>query len=83
MAILSGDAHVSAAFVLKDKRKRCIYQLTSSAITNKPPWAWAWLLHRCAPDNGETAEGYRFERLALCTENSYALIKADPQKRKA
>ena len=83
VAILSGDAHVSAAFVLKDKKNHPIYQLTSSAITNKAPRVWAWLLRCLAPDNGEIEGGYRFKRLALCTENSYALIRVDPPKEKA
>ena len=83
VAILSGDVHVSAAFVLKDQAGNRIYQLTSSSITYHVTRPRSWILRLGAADNGKTAEGYCFERLALYTENSYALISVDPQRREA
>jgi len=80
IAILSGDVHVSAVFALKDKSGHCIYQVTSSAITYNVTRMQSWVLRLGAADNGETEEGYRFERLALYTGSSYALISVDPQK---
>ncbi len=83
VAILSGDVHISAVFALKDEADNRIYQLTSSAITYNVTRPQSWVLRLGAADNGETAEGYRFERLALYTENSYALISVDPKKDEA
>ena len=83
VAILSGDVHVSAVFTLKDEAGHCIYQLTSSAITYNVTRPQSWVLRLGAADNGETEEGYRFERLALYTESAYALISVDPQKHEA
>ena len=83
VAILSGDVHVSAVFALKDKAGHCIYQVTSSAITYNVTRFQSWVLRLGAADNGETEEGYRFERLALYTESSYALISVDPHKGEA
>ena len=36
-----------------------------------------------AADEGETAEGYRFERLALYADSSYALVNVNPATREA
>ena len=36
------------------------------------------MLSAGAADDGETAEGYRFHRLALYADSSYALISVDP-----
>lgn len=83
VSILSGDVHVSAVFTLKDDADNRIYQITSSAITYNVTRPQSWVLRLGAADNGETEEGYRFERLALCTESAYALISVDPQKSEA
>ena len=83
VAILSGDVHVSAVFALKDQSENRIYQLTSSSITYHVTRPQSWVLRLGAADNGETAEGYRFERLALYTDSSYALISVDPPKGEA
>ena len=83
VAILSGDVHVSAVFAIDDGKNNRIYQLTSSAITYNLTRPQSWVLRLGAADNGETAEGYRFERLALYTESAYALISVDPKKQEA
>ena len=83
VAILSGDVHVSAVFALKDDADNLIYQITSSAITYNVTRLQSWILRLGAADEGRTEEGYRFERLALHTESSYALISVDPQKGEA
>ena len=80
VCILSGDVHVSAVFSLSDSENNKIYQLTSSAITYNLSKAQAFILSGGVPDEGETEEGYHFERLALRTEPSYALIKVRPQE---
>lgn len=80
VAILSGDVHVSAVFTLNDDAENRICQITSSAITYNVTRPQSWVLRLGAADNGETEEGYLFERLALYTESSYALISVDPQK---
>ncbi|MDE0103367.1 MAG: hypothetical protein OXN89_13400 [Bryobacterales bacterium] len=36
------------------------------------------MLSAGAADDGETAEGHRFQRLALYADSSYALISVDP-----
>ena len=78
VAILSGDVHVSAAFTIRDARGNRIWQLTSSAITYNIPRPLSWVLRLGAADEGETEDGYRFERLALYADSSYALISVDP-----
>ena len=83
VAIVSGDVHVSAVFAIEDERHNRIYQLTSSAITYNLTRPQSWVLRLGAADNGETAEGYRFERLALYTESTYAFISVDPAKQEA
>ena len=80
VCILSGDVHVSAVFSLSDSENNKIYQLTSSAITYNLSKAQAFILSSGVPDEGETEEGYHFERLALRTEPSYALINVKPQE---
>ncbi|MCY4487795.1 MAG: alkaline phosphatase D family protein [Deltaproteobacteria bacterium] len=79
VSVLSGDVHVSAVFAIEDGAGHRIYQLTSSAITYSLSLPQSWVLRLGAADDGETAEGYRFERLALYTQSSYALISVDPQ----
>ena len=83
VAILSGDVHVSAAFAIRDGDGSTVWQLTSSAITYNIPRPLSWILRLGAADEGETEEGYRFERLALYADSSYALISVDPQSAEA
>lgn len=83
VGILSGDVHVSAVFAIEDDKNNRIYQLTSSAITYNLTRPQSWVLRLGAADNGETAEGYRFERLALYTDSAYALISVDPENKEA
>ena len=78
VCVLSGDVHVSAVFSIEDDEGHRIYQLTSSAITYGIPRPLSWVLRAGAADDGETAEGHRFERLALYADSSYALISVDP-----
>ena len=78
VAVLSGDVHVSAAFTISDARGHRIWQLTSSAITYNIPRPLSWILRLGAADEGETEDGYRFERLALYADSSYALVSVDP-----
>ena len=78
VSVLSGDVHVSAVFALEDDQGNRIYQLTSSAITYNLSLPQSWILRLGAADDGETDEGYRFERLALYAQSSYALISVDP-----
>ena len=78
VCVLSGDVHVSAVFSIEDGEGRRIYQLTSSAITYSLSRAVSWVLSQGAADEGETAEGHRFRRLALYADSSYALISVDP-----
>lgn len=78
VSVLSGDVHVSAVFAIEDGEGRRIYQLTSSAITYGLTRPQSWVLRLGAADDGETAEGYRFERLALYAQSSYALVSVDP-----
>ncbi len=83
VAILSGDVHISAVYSIEDSNGCRIYQLTSSAITyHLPKWQLS-LLKLGAVDDGETEEGYKFERLSLYAENSYALISIDPKSDEA
>ena len=79
VCVLSGDVHVSAVFSIEDGTGNQIYQLTSSAITYNLSRPVSWVLSRGAADEGTTAEGYRFQRLALYTDSSYALIRVDPE----
>ncbi len=78
VCVLSGDVHVSAVFSIEDGEGRRIYQLTSSAISYGLSRAVSWVLSQGAADEGETAEGHRFRRLALYADSSYALISVDP-----
>lgn len=78
VCVLSGDVHVSAVFSIEDDAGRRIYQLTSSAITYGLGRPVSWVLSAGAADDGETAEGHRFQRLALYADSSYALISVDP-----
>ena len=79
VCVLSGDVHVSAVFSIDDREGRRIYQLTSSAITYGIGRPLSWVLSAGAADDGETAEGHRFQRLALYADSSYALISVDPE----
>ena len=83
VAVLSGDVHVSAAFAISDGAGNRIWQLTSSAITYNIPRPLSWVLRLGAADEGETEEGYRFERHALYADSSYALVNVDPAAREA
>ena len=83
VAVLSGDVHASAVFSLDDDAGYRVYQLTSSAVTYNPSRLVSWALRLGAADDGETAEGHRFRRLALYTEASYALISVDPRSGEA
>ena len=78
VCVLSGDVHVSAVFSIEDGEGRRIYQLTSSAITYGIARPLSWVLSVGAADEGETAEGHKFHRLALYADSSYALISVDP-----
>ena len=77
VSVLSGDVHVSAVFAIEDDRGHRIYQLTSSAITYNLSLARSWVLRAGAADGGTADEGYRFERLALYTQSSYAMVSVD------
>ena len=79
VAILSGDVHASAAFKISDG-DRSVFQLTSSPITYNLSRAMSWLLRFGVPDNGETKDGYGFERLALYTQPSYSAVCVHPGK---
>lgn len=78
VAILSGDVHISAVFSIENEEGCRIYQLTSSAITYGLSLPQSLILKLGAADDGKTEEGYNFKRLALYTENSYALVSVDP-----
>jgi alkaline phosphatase D len=79
ICILSGDVHTSAAFRMIDQTSGAImYQLTSSAITYNKPRALGWLLGNTVAENGESPDGYSFERLALYTDSNFSLIQVDP-----
>jgi alkaline phosphatase D len=79
ITILSGDVHVSAAFRLTDDQSnKCIYQLTSSAITYNNPRPLGWILGKAVVDEGQSEDGYSFRRLALYTDTNFSLVTADP-----
>ncbi len=78
VSVLSGDVHVSAVFAIEDDQGNRIHQLTSSAITYNLSLPQSWVLRAGAADDGITAEGHRFERLALYTQSAYALVRVDP-----
>jgi len=78
VSILSGDVHISAVFVIEDERGNRIHQLTSSAITCGLSLPQSWVLRAGAADRGTTPEGHEFERLAIYTRNSFALVSVDP-----
>ena len=79
VGVLSGDVHASAVFSITDDRGNRIHQLTSSAITYNVSRLTSWALRLGAADDGRTAEGHRFERLALYTDPSYALVSVNPR----
>ena len=85
VAVLSGDVHASAVFSIEDSARsgNRIYQLTSSAITYNVSRMVSWALRLGAADDGETAEGHSFRRLALYTEASYAVVSVDPRSGEA
>ena len=78
VSVLSGDVHVSAVFAIEYGDGRRIYQLTSSAITYHLSRPQSWVLRLGTADEGETEEGYRFQRLALYAQSAYALVRVDP-----
>ena len=80
VSILSGDVHTSAVFRLRH-RDQVIYQLTSSAITFNKYRAMGWLLGRATADEGRTADGYQFERIALYTDSNFSTIRVEPKSR--
>ncbi len=83
ICILSGDVHIAAAFRLTDpdsKQNNVVYQLTSSAITYNLPRAMGWGLGLAVPDEGETRDGYHFERLARYSDSNFSLIRVLPEK---
>ena len=79
VSVLSGDVHASAVFSSEDDGGNRIYQLTSSAITYNLSRLVSWALRLGVADDGKTAEGYHFRRLAMYTEASCALVSVDPQ----
>ncbi|MCB2016651.1 MAG: alkaline phosphatase family protein [Hydrogenophaga sp.] len=84
IAILSGDVHVSAAFRMTDQATGAtIFQLTSSALTYNKPRLLGWLLGNTVPDEGDSDDGYHFERLALYTQANFGLLRVDPQQGQA
>ena len=83
VAIVSGDVHVSAVFSLDDDRGNRIYQLTSSPITYNISRIQSWVLKLGAADDGLTDDGHRFRRLALYAEESYILVRVDPDNGEA
>ena len=80
---MSGDVHISAVYSIEDDDGCTIYQLTSSAITYGLSLPISLVLRLGAADDGETEEGYKFKRLALYAENSYALISVNPKNGEA
>ena len=66
-------------FPLEDNDGNRIYQLTSSAITADTGRLASLLMQGGVSDEGQTAEGYHFRRLALYADNSYALISVNPR----
>lgn len=84
IAVLSGDVHISAAFRMTDHATGAtIYQLTSSALTYNKPRLLGWLLGNTVPDEGESDDGYHFERLALYTQANFGLMRVDPAQGQA
>lgn len=81
VSILSGDVHASAVFKMSDPKGRTLYQLTSSAITYSTPRLLAYAMGTFGvPDDGESPDGYRFERLALYTQSNFSIIRVDPAR---
>lgn len=79
ISILSGDVHTSAVFRMVDRaRGVVIYQLTSSAITYSKPRLLGWVLGNTVPDEGESKDGYHFERIALYTDSNFSVLRIDP-----
>jgi len=88
VCILSGDVHASAAFRLEKRvngKLHRIYQLTSSAITYHLSWLEDKVAKFALPasEDGDTADGEAFMRLALSTESPYAILQVKPQQRSA
>lgn len=79
VCILSGDVHISAVFRISDGKNPDIYQLTSSAITYNVGTMLGRALGWGVADEGQTAEGHDYERLALYTEPSYSIIRVNPK----
>ena len=78
VSVMSGDVHTSAVFRLTEKASGAvIYQLTSSAITYSKPRLLSWLLGNTVLDEGESSDGYSFERLALYTESNFSVVNID------
>ncbi|HHJ14898.1 MAG TPA: alkaline phosphatase family protein [Gammaproteobacteria bacterium] len=78
VSILSGDVHISAAFRMVQRSSgRVIHQLTSSAITYNKPRLLGWALAGGVPERGRSDDGYDFERLALYTDTSFAMVRVD------
>lgn len=82
-SVLSRDLHVSAVIALEDDDGKCVYQLTSSAITNGLSRRQSWMLRFYAADDSTTLSGYRFRRRALFTQSAYSLISVDPNRSEA
>jgi alkaline phosphatase D len=75
VCILSGDVHMSAVFRM-ERDGSAIYQLTSSAITYNTPAALGWFLEKAtvAGDGESQKDGYRYRRLLLENEPSFAIV---------
>ncbi len=79
VSILSGDVHTSAVFrMVHEDTGAVIFQLTSSAITYNKPRLLGWVLGNTVPDEGESDDGYQFERLALYTDSNFSMVRVDP-----
>ena len=83
VSILSGDVHVSAVFEIEDESGNRIHQLTSSAITYGLSLPQSWVLRLGAADEGKTAEGHDYKRLALYTQSSFAMVSVEPKTQEA
>ncbi|MCH9705626.1 MAG: alkaline phosphatase family protein [Proteobacteria bacterium] len=77
VCILSGDVHTTAMFKMERAGKK-IHQLTSSAITYNTPRMLSWALGKTIADDGESQEdNYKYERLKMLLDPSFAIIKVD------
>ncbi len=77
-ALALDEAALEDGGELEDRQGHRIYQLTSRAVTYNLSLPQSLVLRLGAADDGETEEGYRFERLALYARSCYALISVDP-----